>query len=79
MRRGVELSHALPGARDHGRPSGLADGVIYYDADGVEHRQRAESCAGLQRDRDAAAAAELALGAVSPTASPTAPAWSVAT
>jgi len=37
------------------RPDGMADGVVYYDADGVEHRQRAEivvlACNGIGTPR----------------------------
>jgi choline dehydrogenase-like flavoprotein len=37
------------------RPDGMADGVIYYDADGIEHRQRAEivvlACNGVGTPR----------------------------
>ena len=37
------------------RPDGMADGVVYYDADGVERRQRAEivviACNGIGTPR----------------------------
>ena len=57
--------------------NGMADGVIYYDAEGVERRQKAHVVVRrVQRHRHAAPAAQLALASTSPTASPTAAAWS---
>ena len=56
IRSGVAAAHALPRARDHASTTdGMADGVIYYDADGVERRQKAEvvvlACNGIGTPR----------------------------
>ena len=52
---GRDAQDALPGARDHRRRNGMADGVIYYDAEGVERRQKAHvvvlACNGIGTPR----------------------------
>jgi len=55
IRRGVELRTRCRVREITVRPDGMADGVVYYDADGAEHRQRAEvvvlACNGIGTPR----------------------------
>jgi choline dehydrogenase-like flavoprotein len=55
LRRGVRLRTRCRVREIALRPDGMADGVIYYDADGVERRQRAEivvlACNGVGTPR----------------------------
>jgi choline dehydrogenase-like flavoprotein len=55
IRNGVRLETRCRVREITVRPDGLADGVIYYDADGVERRQRAEivvlACNGVGTPR----------------------------
>jgi len=55
MRRGVRLETRCRVREISVGENGLADGVIYYDADGVEHRQKAEvvvlACNGVGTPR----------------------------
>jgi choline dehydrogenase-like flavoprotein len=55
LRRGVRLQTRCRVREITVRPDGMADGVIYFDADGVERRQRAEivvlACNGVGTPR----------------------------
>jgi choline dehydrogenase-like flavoprotein len=55
VRRGVRLQTRCRVGQITVGPDGMADGVIYYDAEGVEHRQRAEvvvvACNGIGTPR----------------------------
>jgi choline dehydrogenase-like flavoprotein len=55
VRSGVELRTRCRVREILVRPDGMADGVVYYDADGVERRQRAEivvlACNGIGTPR----------------------------
>jgi choline dehydrogenase-like flavoprotein len=55
LRRGVELRTRCRVREVTVGADGMADGVVYYDADGVEHRQRAEvvvlACNGVGTPR----------------------------
>jgi choline dehydrogenase-like flavoprotein len=55
LRAGVRLATRCRVREITLRPDGLADGVVYYDADGVERRQRAEivvlACNGIGTPR----------------------------
>ena len=81
MRRGVRAPHAAAAcARSRVGANGMADGVVYYDADGVERRQRAEivvlACNGIGTPR---LLLNSTLAAAFPTASRIAAAWSART
>jgi choline dehydrogenase-like flavoprotein len=55
IRRGIELKTRCRVSQITVGPDGMADGVIYYDADGVEQRQKAEvvvvACNGIGTPR----------------------------
>jgi choline dehydrogenase-like flavoprotein len=55
VRQGIELRTRCRVREILVRPDGMADGVVYYDADGVERRQRAEvvvlACNGIGTPR----------------------------
>src|SRR5262249_46959233 len=55
MRRGVRVAPRCRVREITLRPDGMADGVVYYDAEGVERRQRAEivvlACNGIGTPR----------------------------